>query len=96
MHELQDNNKNMDKPRKFINASQTTLSKVAQALLPSYEALRQRLQRKKVDHYGDLMIPRSLAEIDLVEEFRWTCKHKLFLNYDSGKNDPNRFSHIYN
>ena len=44
-------NKNLDKPRKLILALQALLSKEAQALLPSYDALLQRLHRKKEDPY---------------------------------------------
>jgi hypothetical protein len=56
LFELQNDNKSLDKPRKLINKAKISASDEVIALLPSYEALRQRLARKKVDEYAALKI----------------------------------------
>jgi len=87
----QASNSNLHKPRRLILEAQKQLSKEAIALMPSYEALRQRLQRCKVNPYGELTMPSSIKEIDLPDEFQYTMRGDLFLQFDSGQEDPERY-----
>ncbi|RNA24307.1 hypothetical protein BpHYR1_014380 [Brachionus plicatilis] len=81
---------NQKSMRFIIQHSQTNLSKEAQALLPSYDALRLRIYNSKENPYAHLPKPTSLGDICIPEEFQYTCKNELFLLHDTGNNDSER------
>ncbi|RMZ98815.1 hypothetical protein BpHYR1_036927 [Brachionus plicatilis] len=68
---------NQKSMRFIIQHSQTNLSKEAQALLPSYDALRLRIYNSKENPYAHLPKPTSLGDICIPEEFQYTCKNEL-------------------
>ncbi|CAF1118642.1 unnamed protein product, partial [Brachionus calyciflorus] len=72
-----------------IQKAQVSLSVEAQVLLPTYDALRQRLQ-SKVDPYSKYPKINKKEDLLIPDEFKFTCKNENFLIYDSGQDDPDR------
>jgi hypothetical protein len=77
-------------PKKIFQQNIQSLSEEAVAIFPSNDAIRQRLSKHNYDPYASLKIPNDLSEIELPEEFKFSCAKELILQVDSGKEDIER------
>jgi hypothetical protein len=67
-------------PKKIFQKNIQSLSEEAVAIFPAYDAIRQRLSKQNYDPYASLQIPNDLSEIELPEEFKFSCmKYGTFM-----------------
>ena len=80
-----------DTPRLIIQETQATLSEEAVSELTSYSSVQRMIQRKRKHDRVSILNPATLREIIVPQELKRTLKGDVFLKYDSGPDDSDRF-----